>query len=558
MEEEGTSSRSAPTPGARPIPAGRLQRLAAAFAAMRSTSSVAETLERVTQETRTMLHATQAVTCFTWPAQGGRGRGTSTLAAVALPGLTTTRLHTGEGADDEDLPIILRFAGTQPHRLDHRALLDHPAWSSRGRAPPHGLVVAPLLGHDGRHLGVAQACDPEGGEFTREDELTLAHLAQMASVALENAVLHEQEHADAQALQRRLLPPGLPNLDDLDVAAYYRPGRHGTVGGDWYDVVDLGHGRVTLMIGDVMGRGVEAAAVMGQLRVALRAYALEGIEPSAGLTALNRLVDTLDGEYLVTVLSAEWELSTGTLWFANAGHLAPLLRLPDGTATYLRGTQGPPIGVDPSARYVDLRVDTPRGATLALFTNGLVVDRDHGIDFTLGAMARAALQAGSEADAVMDRLLATAPAEADDDVAVLVARRRGATSAPALETRWTYSTALPCDPAAVQVARRWVHNALARSGLSADPATVELLTSEVVTNAIVHATSEVTLGLVIHPGRVRVVVRDRDLQVPSVAAFDLESVGGRGMGLVDALAADWGVDLDAEGKNVWFEVAAAA
>jgi anti-sigma regulatory factor (Ser/Thr protein kinase) len=513
----------------------RLHRLAAASVAMSATLSIPEIIDRVTSHARDIVGAELAMAQL--------------VQRTALQPLTAWSPGSA-GPDRLD---------SLPAACSHRQLVCDTNEPLRHQ-PPHegtpGLLTAPLVGREGHNIGVLQLAGSDHGAFTAEDEAVLVQLARLASIAVENASLFEREQATAQGLQRQLLPQQLPAVDGLQAAARYLAGGEGLeIGGDWYDVVDLGDDRVGLVIGDVMGRGVHAASVMGQLRIALRAYALEGMRPSAALEALQRLVDSLAGDYFVTALSAEWNLATNTLTFANAGHPPPLLRLADGTVRYLRGTQGVPIGVDPSTTYVEHRVDAPPGSAVLLFTDGLVEHRDLPLDATLETLARAAAAAPASAEATAQHVLDAMPPVTGDDVALLIARRPGTRHQPEAPLREEGDALwLAATPSNVGHARRWISRKLDLCGANGAIDVVVLLTSEIVTNAIVHAGTPLTVRVESDEQRVRIAVSDADPEVPAMGEFDLHSAGGRGMALLDTLAEDWGVQVEPDGKTVWFDV----
>jgi serine phosphatase RsbU (regulator of sigma subunit)/anti-sigma regulatory factor (Ser/Thr protein kinase) len=529
----------------------RLHRLADAAVALNTTLAVPGVLDRVTLLARDIIGAHQALAGFS-PRSGNE-------VAVAAESLSPWNRRHGRlhGSDLDRALCELVCATNQPLRLSRRALRMDPGWCDV--APddglPDGLLAAPLMGRDGRNIGVLRLADPYEEAFSADDEAVLVQLAQMASIAVENASLFERERATARGLQRQLLPHRLPSVEGLETTGRYVAGGHGVeVGGDWYDVLDHGEDRATLVIGDVMGRGVHAASVMGQLRVVLRAYALEGMRPSDALAALARLVDSLDGDYFVTCLCAQWDLRTGTLTFANAGHPPPLLRLGDGTVRYLRGTQGVPIGVDPAPSYVEHRVDAPAGSTLMMFTDGLVEHRDLPIDVTLDTLARAAAEAAASPEDLAERVLGAMPAVDGDDVALLIAHRAGGREQVPPVRDCGDELWLDASPSNVSHARRWVTRRLDACGAQDALDVVVLLTSEIVTNAIVHAQTSLTLRVEPVERGVRVAVSDGDPEVPAMGEFNLHSSGGRGMALLDTLAQDWGVQVERNGKTVWFDV----
>jgi anti-sigma regulatory factor (Ser/Thr protein kinase) len=242
---------------------------------------------------------------------------------------------------------------------------------------------------------------------------------------------------------------------------------------------------------------------------------------------------------------------------APPGHLAPLLRHADGTLAYLKGEQGLPIGVDPNAEYVEHRVDAPAGSTLLLFTDGLVERRDTRLDDMLDALAREVARAGVDIHETAEQLLHVGPPlDSSDDTALLIARRPGTARGRAAVTSTLQLAVLPlpCEPRAVGHARRWLVQRLHRWSAAQAVDVVELLASEIVTNAVVHATTDLLVRLEHLGDRVRVAVTDGRSTVPSRRDFATDAPGGRGMGLVDALADAWGVEVVERGKVVWFEV----
>lgn len=229
----------------------------------------------------------------------------------------------------------------EPVRMTKREI--EANFASRGLfgvAPGHpmleGWLAAPLVGRTGRRLGIIQVADKVGGDFTESDEVVLFQLAQLAAVAIENAERYQQEHLIAETLQRSLLPEALPVLPGLKLAARYLPGGAGSqVGGDWYDVITLDRARVALTVGDVMGRGPHAAAVMGQLRTAVRAYATHGLGPAELMTSLDRLIQGLGETTMATAIYLVVDRRTWTAELVNAGHPPALLAPANGEVTFL-------------------------------------------------------------------------------------------------------------------------------------------------------------------------------------------------------------------------------
>lgn len=258
-------------------------------------------------------------------------------------------------------------------------------------------------------------------------EGVLAHAVEVTeTVRTREAVqaLLERERRIAETLQRSLLPERLPEIPGVALAGRYLPGAAGLeVGGDWYDVFLLADGRVGLTIGDVVGRGLGAAAAMGQLRTAIRAYALETTSPAAVLERLGRLVQELDAPQMATLVYAVLDPETGRLCFASAGHPPPLLAAPDGAARYLEEGRSPPLGVAGGAPQEAVVVLEP-GSTLLLYTDGLVEKRGGSIEDGMEALREAVAGHSGEFDSLCDEwmLQALRPEAPADDVALLALR----------------------------------------------------------------------------------------------------------------------------------------
>lgn len=539
------------------LPSERLSSLAGAAMELNATLSVSEVVGRVTEQARSIVGAHQAVTSFTVDQSWAQA-----VAAVSSSDRSTAWGDDSVHPDDAGLYRLV-CERNQSIRLTQPEVEAHQAWplTGDGGPPVRGWLAAPLVSTDGSNVGLVQLSDKDphrdGGQFTADDEATLVQLAQLASIAMANASVYERERTRARSLQRQLLPEELPKMGGLSFAARYVAGGQGAeVGGDWYDVVPLDDTRVALVVGDVMGRGIPAASVMGQLRIGVRAFALEDLPPGEVLSSLDRLVETLDGDYFVTLLYAVWDLERDTITFANAGHLPPLLRMPHRTSVFLRGNQDSPIGVH-GEPYRTHHVDAPPGATLLLHSDGLVEHRNLMLERTLGTLARVTAGGSAHPEALADEVLEALPPSEDDDATLLVAHRPP--TEPADDTRVPAPAPdgeirLPATPEAAARARRWTAESLTRHGRGDLAELAQLLTSELVTNAILHAETGLTLTLTGLDGRVCVAVSDEDFELPSVGALDPEASGGRGMQLVGDLASDWGVYVRPAGKTVWFEL----
>jgi serine phosphatase RsbU (regulator of sigma subunit) len=285
-------------------------------------------------------------------------------------------------------------------------------------------LAAPLIDRGGRPRGLIALSGKREGEFTEDDESILMQLAHMASVAIENASLYERERGIARTLQDNLLPQEPPEVPGVKTWWRYLAGGDGVVGGDWYEVVPLPGGRVGVAIGDVVGRGVGAAAMMGHLRIALRAYALEDESPAYVARRTARFVRTLERDQMSTCVYAVLDPATGELWSANAGHPPPVMLMSDGQARFLRWKPGLPFGVAEDSEYTEARERLAPGDTLLLYTDGLVEKRGESIDVGLERLRAAVEGAPADPAALCKRVLAAlvAGTSSEDDVAVLAVR----------------------------------------------------------------------------------------------------------------------------------------
>jgi len=288
-------------------------------------------------------------------------------------------------------------------------------------------VLAVPLADDGHVIGSIQVGTLTRRDFDEETVGLLRLAADRAGLAIARTRLYERERGIAQELQRSLLPKRMPPVPGVALDARYLPGVNGTsVGGDWYDALALPSGRVALAIGDVVGRGIAAAATMGQMRSALRAILMQADDTGAMADRLNRFAHSLGSEaVMTTVVLAILEPATGTLRYTNAGHPPPLLVGPDGTARFLADTPSPPMGVLATPRYSEHVTVVEPGSTLVLYTDGLVEAPSEVLDVGLDRLLNAAAEAGADVAATCERLLEhgmSPAAERSDDVTLLVVR----------------------------------------------------------------------------------------------------------------------------------------
>ncbi|WP_329214613.1 SpoIIE family protein phosphatase [Streptomyces sp. NBC_01485] len=538
------------------------------------------------------------------------GRTAQELADVAVPGfadvVTVDLLEPvlrgaepapGRAADGPEDTVTLRRAGRRRagadgpddvtgapevvYRADSppaRCLVTGRPWRAERRTEewgplpaaepePPSVLVVPVRAR-GTTLGVTTFLRCHRREPFGEDDLALAEdLVSRAAVCVDNARRYTRERDAALVLQRNLLPRRLPGQDAVEVAACYRPADELTgLGGDWYDLIPLSGARVALVVGEVPGHGIDAAAAMGRVRTAVRTLAALDLPPAEILAHLDDLVARMDHEEGVAAATeAEdgpgnetqavgsacvyvvYDPVDGRCAMAAAGHPAPAVVLPDGTVSFVELPQGPPLGVG-GPPFEAAEVTLPEGSTLALHTDGLLAQGEDWALDTGRERLRLALERPSDTLdlrclAVIDALV---PARPHDDVALLMARTRR------LPADRVADWELPADPAAVAEARKTASRRLAEWGLSDLSFTTELIVSELVTNAIRYATGPIRLRLI----RERTLVCevfDGGATAPHLRHPRTTDEGGRGLLLVSQVSQRWGTRFLPEGKIIWAE-----
>ncbi len=464
-----------------------------------------------------------------------------------------------------------------PVFLESSARIDafYPSGTGSGASRQVAAAAAlPLVAGD-KSLGSLVLTSPRPRPFRRLERELLAALARVGAQALDRAMLYEQQSSLAGMLQGALLPQSLPYRSDVDLAAVYLPATADVeVGGDWYDVLEVGASTLLLVVGDVMGKGVPAATLMGEMRSAVRTLAAVDPNPASIISGLDQLALSFDLDSIVTLAIVRLNVETGDGLVANAGHLPPMIFLPGGRVLPASENASPPIGVPVTGPRATQAVHVPPGGSVLLLTDGLVEERRGDLDEGLAALASrgSELLAAAEASlsSVVDGLVHTRE-HREDDVTVLLARR------PAEPARATDGSLLPetllrveldRDLAAVGAARRMVRDTVAQlSGTmprALGPETVDallLVTSELVTNGLRHGEPPVSLHLDRRGSRLRLTVTDEGTRIPRPRVAEPDSPGGRGLFLVSALSTAWKIEPhgsdrdDAPGTAVWAEFA---
>ncbi|WEO96346.1 SpoIIE family protein phosphatase [Streptomyces sp. FXJ1.172] len=439
------------------------------------------------------------------------------------------------------------------------------------------LIVA------GRTMGAWMAAFTHPVAFTPDERAVLTTVARMLAQALSRAGAAETERELTDGLQRSMLPSLGPRIPGMQVSARYIPTGGGLqVGGDWYDLIPLPSGRFALVVGDVQGHDVRAAGLMGQLRIALRAYASEGHRPDAVLSRASRFLhgvthdahdDETAGPRFATCVYAEACPATGKLEIARAGHPDPAIRMADGTVMMRPTAGGLPLGIDPDADYPTTRFTLEPGETMMLCTDGLIETGGHDLDSGWRRL-RGILEAhrgddGVDVESLADALVqgvhgpsshhTTGPLadRREDDIALmLLSRPHEGTARPAI--RRTLLSVAQDEPDRIADARRHLSELLHDWASPEQVDSAVLLVSEMVTNVLVHTDADALLLAEVTgepvTRRLRVQVTDTGDDLPHRRRPGELASSGRGLMLIELLADAWGVDPRGEGKSIWFEL----
>ncbi|MFG2788317.1 SpoIIE family protein phosphatase [Streptomyces sp. NPDC048419] len=424
----------------------------------------------------------------------------------------------------------------------------------------HSLIVVPLAAR-GMTLGVMTLWRSRRPDPFEADDLTLAQeLASRAAVAIDNARRFTQQQQTAFTLQSSLLPRAVPDQSAVEVALRYLPASAAPgLGGDWFDVIPLSGARVALVVGDVVGRGIHAAATMGRLRTAVHTLASLDLEPDEVLSRLDDLVLMLAAEQEAagerpvveqvvgaTCLYAVYDPVSRRCSVARAGHLPPVVTTPDGHAAPLELPAGPPLGLG-GLPFEAREIELAEGSLLCLYTNGVIgerhADADAGLSRLCAALNRPADALEQTCRTVLQWLV---PSRPTDDVALLIARSR--TLPPEDVASWS----LPPEPASAARARALTSAKLAEWGLEHLAFTTELIASELVTNVYRYAGGPATLRLIRDRSLV-CEVSDTSHTSPHLRRARTTDEGGRGLFLVAQMTERWGTRYTREGKTVWTE-----
>ncbi|WP_338698533.1 SpoIIE family protein phosphatase [Streptomyces sp. Q6] len=518
----------------------------------------------------------------------------SGLAVFGVAGDRLTVIgHHGQQPGDEgpftDMDLATDYPAAEVCRTGRAVYLSSPdeyrsrypaAWPLASRFARQSWAFLPLI-VAGRTIGAWMAGFDYPVSFSPDERSVLTTVARMLAQALSRAGVAESERELTDGLQKSMLPSLGPRIPGMTLAARYVPTGGGLqVGGDWYDMIPLPNGRIALVIGDVQGHDVRAAGLMGQLRIALRAYASEGHRPDAVLSRASRFLYGI-GEpgtdpRFATCLYVETDPVTGVLEMARAGHPDPAIRMPDGTVLMRPTAGGLPLGIDPDADYPTTRFVLEPGETLLLCTDGLIETGGHDLD-TGWARLRAILEEyrGDDLEALADALVqgvhgpsshyATGPLadRREDDIAVVLLCRTGVgcgcdggvSAAPVV--RRSAMTIAQAEPERIATARQQLRELLHDWADDDQVDSAVLLVSEMVTNVLVHTDGDALLVTEItaeSPRRLRVQVSDASDDLPHRRRPGELASSGRGLVLMELLAQRWGVDPQGEGKSIWFEL----
>ncbi|MFJ1653965.1 SpoIIE family protein phosphatase [Streptomyces sp. NPDC088337] len=422
----------------------------------------------------------------------------------------------------------------------------------------HAAMSVPIRAR-GVTLGVAVFSRfRQPAPFMPDDVLLAEEVTARAAVCIDNARRYSRERETALALQRSLLPRSLPRTAAVEASSRYLPAARAGVGGDWFDVIPLSGSRVAMVVGDVLGQGVQASASMGRLRTAVSTLADIDLAPDELLTHLDDVVARLSaeagaegrpGEVGATCLYAVYDPVSRRCTLARAGHPPPMLIPPDGPPRRVELPSGPPLGLG-GLPFESVELQLAEGSVLCFYTDGLVESRERDTDAGHRLLCEALAARDGSLEEACDRVLRTLlPAgSASDDAALLLARTRALP--PSQVATWD----IPADPSLVAPVRKQVVDRLDDWGLSEAAFTTELVVSELVTNAIRYGTPPIRLRLIHDEAHLTCEVSDTTHTAPHLRRAKTWDEGGRGLLLVAQLTRRWGSRHTAEGKTIWAEL----
>ena len=551
------------------VAGGRLQLLYEASTRIGTTLDMERTAEELTEVAVPRFADFATVELAESVLQGGEPtEGSMELRRVAIEGIRDDvplypvgrRMNYAPGN-----PVAIGMATGRPVLVADLALADGWRVQNPERARKviefgiHSMISVPLRAR-GQLLGVVEFWRSEQDPFEPDDLSPAEELAARAAVSIDNARRYTREHTTAVTLQRSLLPGALPELSALEVGHRYLPAQAG-VGGDWYDVIPLPGARVALVVGDVVGHGLHAAATMGRLRTAVHNFAALDLPPDELLAHLDELITRIDQDAAAegdtesvtgaTCLYAVYDPVSGRCVLARAGHPGPALVSPDGSVTFPDIPVAPPLGVGGGLPVETAVLRLAADSRLVLYTDGLVEARGRDIDTGLGMLSEAlAHTEGAAPDetcrVVLDAMLRT---RSSDDVALLVARTR------LLDPEQVEEWEVPDDPAAVSRIRAEATRRLESWGLGEAAFTTELILSELVTNAIRYGASPISLRLLRDGDSLICEVADGTSTSPHLRRAASTDEGGRGLFLVAQMSRRWGTRYTDRGKIIWAEQA---
>lgn len=496
-----------------------------------------------------------------------------------------------------DMPLETDYPAAEVIRTGRAIYLPTPeeyrrrfptAWPMAEHFHRQSWAFLPLISA-GRTVGAWMAAFAHRVAFTPDERSVLTTVARMLAQALHRASDQESQLELTVGLQRSMMPTVQLGIPGMSVAARYVPTGGGLeVGGDWYDMITLPSGRIALVIGDVQGHDVRAAGLMGQLRIALRAYASEGHHPDAVLSRASRFLsglndteaDGMDPRF-ATCLYIEVDPATGLLDIARAGHPDPAIRMTDGTMLVRPTSGGLPLGVDPDSDYPTTRLVLEPGETMLVCTDGLIETGGHDLESGWTRLRDVIESHEDDSDDHLERL-ADALIQAvhgpsshhtigplvdrrEDDIAMLLLGREGGSCAigaggahPPLPVRRTVLTIAQAEPERISEARRQIRDVLHDWADEDQVDSAVLMVSEMVTNVLTHTDGDALLVAEISGNkgarRVRVDVADGSDELPHRRRPGELASSGRGLVLMELLAGAWGVDPRGDGKSTWFEL----